>query len=154
MAAGQILRGADWRHRFDRCNHLDLHHGPGRAHRHDELYAGLLSLRLVARPRLPRAACGRRVDLSRKGLRAECASRRSFAVGDRQHPQRLGPHAHYGPPAPPRGLADRRALVAADTERHELKKKEIASLHALVEPADLTLVGAAKEQAGRFVIPT
>ena len=34
------------------------------------------------------------------------------------------------------------------------KKKEIASIHALVEPADLTLVGAAKEQAGRFVIPT
>jgi hypothetical protein len=34
------------------------------------------------------------------------------------------------------------------------KKKEIASLHALVEPADLTLVGAAKEQAGRSVILT
>src|SRR3974390_687398 len=29
----------------------------------------------------------------------------SFAIGDRQHPQRLGPHAHYGPPAPPNGLA-------------------------------------------------
>jgi hypothetical protein len=32
------------------------HHGPGRAYRHDELCGGLLGLRLVARPRLPRAA--------------------------------------------------------------------------------------------------
>ena len=37
---GQILRRPDWRHRFDRCNHLDLHHGPGRPHRPDELYGG------------------------------------------------------------------------------------------------------------------
>ena len=28
--------------RFDRRNHLDLYHGPGRAHRYDELYGGLL----------------------------------------------------------------------------------------------------------------
>jgi hypothetical protein len=68
VASGQILRRADWRHRFDRCNPFDLHHGPGRAYRHDELCGGLLGLRLVARPRLPRAARGRRVDLSRKGL--------------------------------------------------------------------------------------
>ena len=27
--------------------HLDLHHGPGRAHRHDELCGGLLGLRLL-----------------------------------------------------------------------------------------------------------
>src|SRR4029077_10480068 len=42
-------------------------------------------------------------------LRADGATMRFFPVGDRQHPQRLGPHAHYAPPAPPRGLADRRA---------------------------------------------
>ena len=34
------------------------------------------------------------------------------------------------------------------------KKKEIASLHALVEPADLTLVGGAKGRAGRSIILT
>ena len=34
------------------------------------------------------------------------------------------------------------------------KKKEIASLQALVEPADLTLVGGAKGRAGRSVILT
>jgi hypothetical protein len=34
------------------------------------------------------------------------------------------------------------------------KKKEIASLQALVEPADLTLVGGAKGRAGRPVILT
>ena len=34
-----------------------------------------LAYGFVARPRLPRAARGRRVDLSRKGLWAGCASR-------------------------------------------------------------------------------
>ena len=34
------------------------------------------------------------------------------------------------------------------------KKKENASLHALVEPADLTLVGGTKGRAGRSVILT
>src|SRR5215469_4170317 len=106
MASGSILRRADWRHCFDRCNDLDLYHGPGRAHRFDELYGGLLGLRYLARPRLPHAARGRRVDLSRKGLWAGRTSRRSFAIGDHQYPQRLGPHAHHGPPAPPRPLAD------------------------------------------------
>jgi hypothetical protein len=39
-------------------------------------------------------------DLSGKGFWAECAGRGSFAIGDRQHPQHLGPHAHSGPSAP------------------------------------------------------
>jgi len=63
MASGPILRLADWCHRFDRCNPLDLHLGPGRADRHDELRGGLLGLRLVVRPRLSRTARGRCVDL-------------------------------------------------------------------------------------------
>jgi hypothetical protein len=38
----------------------------------------------------------------RRGFWAERASRGSFAIDDRQHPQRVGPHAHYGPSAPPK----------------------------------------------------
>jgi hypothetical protein len=34
------------------------------------------------------------------------------------------------------------------------KKKEVTSLHALVEPADLTLVDGAKRRPGRSVILT
>ena len=34
------------------------------------------------------------------------------------------------------------------------KKKDVTSLHALVEPADLTLVEGAKARAGRSVILT
>ena len=41
---------------------------------------------LLPGPRLPRAARGRRVDLSRKGLWAGCASRGSFVISDRQYP--------------------------------------------------------------------
>ena len=47
-----------------------------------------------------------------QGLWADCASRGSLAPGDRQHPQRLGSHPHYGPPASPSGLADRRGRDA------------------------------------------
>ena len=61
-----------------------------------------LSQWLVTRRRLPPLTRGRRVDLSGIGLWAGYASRRSFAIGDRQHPQRLGPHSHYGPSAPPK----------------------------------------------------
>jgi hypothetical protein len=45
----------------------------------------------------------------------------------------------------------RRAKKEFDTKD---KKKEIASLQALVEPADLTLVGGAKGRSGRPVILT
>jgi hypothetical protein len=34
------------------------------------------------------------------------------------------------------------------------QKKQIASLHALVEPADLNLVGGVKDRVGRSVILT
>ena len=60
---------------------------------------------------LPRAARGRGVDLSRKGLWAGYPSRGSLVTSDRQHPQRLGPLAHYGPPAPPSGLAARSSAM-------------------------------------------
>jgi hypothetical protein len=50
-----------------------------------------------------------------------------------------------------RKLRWRRAKKDLDTTD---KKKEIASLRALVEPADLTLVGGTKGRAGRSVILT
>jgi len=50
-----------------------------------------------------------------------------------------------------RKLRWRRAKKDPDTKD---KKKEIASLQALVEPADLTLVGGTKGRAGRWVILT
>jgi hypothetical protein len=50
-----------------------------------------------------------------------------------------------------RKLRWRRTKKDIDTKD---KKKEIASLQALVEPADLTLVGGAKGRAGRPVILT
>jgi hypothetical protein len=42
---------------------------------------------------------------------AQCAGRGSIAIGDRQHPQRLGPTAHDGPSAPPKGLAGSRGAL-------------------------------------------
>jgi hypothetical protein len=48
-----------------------------------------------------------------------------------------------------RKLRWRRAKKDLDTTD---KKKEIASLRALVEPADLTLVGGTKGRAGHSVI--
>lgn len=50
-----------------------------------------------------------------------------------------------------RKLRWRRTKKDPDTKD---KKKEIASLQALVEPADLTLVGGSKGRAGRPVILT
>ena len=60
-------------------------------------------------------------------------------------------------PADPRNVRRRRKLrwrrAKKDLDTTD-EKKEIASLHALVEPADLNLVGGAKRRAGRSVILT